>query len=80
MIRHLLKHKISFRCDFFDITLKFSDEANSPKVSSPNIQYKELDKSVDWQEVLLQKQMKRVAKGLWVSLLKLFNGTNQISL
>lgn len=59
---------------FFDVTLKFSDKANSPKAFSPNIQYKELDKSVDWQEVLLQKQMRRVAKGLWVSLLKLLMG------
>lgn len=34
-------------------------EANTSHVSSPNIVYKELDKSVDWHEVLQQKRMKQ---------------------
>ncbi|CAG9788767.1 unnamed protein product [Diatraea saccharalis] len=33
-------------------------EASASNAASPNIEYKELDKSVDWHEVLLQKRLK----------------------
>ncbi|KAI5642100.1 hypothetical protein NE865_05792 [Phthorimaea operculella] len=46
------------------------DEANRSKVPSPNIAYKELDKSVDWQEVLQQKKIRHrgVVQEQWVSI------------
>ncbi|KAL4711511.1 hypothetical protein ACJJTC_000527 [Scirpophaga incertulas] len=45
-------------------------ESKTSHLLSPNIQYKELDKSVDWHEVLLQKQMNQaaLAKEEWVEI------------
>lgn len=47
-----------------------SGEANTSHVASPNTVYKELDKSVDWHEVMQQKHLKQegLVKGLWASL------------
>ncbi|RVE49814.1 hypothetical protein evm_005544 [Chilo suppressalis] len=44
---------------------------NSSHVPSPNIEYKELDKSVDWHDVLLQKRLKHegFAKEQWADIL-----------
>ncbi|XP_026744221.1 uncharacterized protein LOC113505626 isoform X2 [Trichoplusia ni] len=45
-------------------------EANASHVPSPNIVYKELDKSVDWHEVMQQKRLKQegLAKEQWVEI------------
>ncbi|XP_075980447.1 centrosome assembly protein spindle defective 2 isoform X2 [Anticarsia gemmatalis] len=45
-------------------------EANTSHVPSPNIVYKELDKSVDWHEVMQQKRLKQegLAKEQWVEI------------
>ncbi|CAK1587037.1 unnamed protein product [Parnassius mnemosyne] len=45
-------------------------EVNLTHIPSPNVEYKELDKSVDWQEVLQQKHLKQesLAKEQWVQI------------
>uniref|UniRef100_A0A2A4KAY7 Ig-like domain-containing protein n=1 Tax=Heliothis virescens TaxID=7102 RepID=A0A2A4KAY7_HELVI len=45
-------------------------EANTSHVPSPNTVYKELDKSVDWHEVMQQKRLKQegLAKEQWVDI------------
>ncbi|CAG4932630.1 unnamed protein product, partial [Parnassius apollo] len=42
-------------------------EVNLTHIPSPNVEYKELDKSVDWQELLQQKQ-ESLAKEQWVEI------------
>ncbi|CAG4952188.1 unnamed protein product [Colias eurytheme] len=46
-------------------------EANASHIPSPNVVYKELDKSVDWHEVMQQKHFheERFAKDQWVEIL-----------
>lgn len=50
--------------------MTFSGEINTSHVRSPNIEYKELDKSVDWHEILQQERLRQegLAKGLWAFL------------
>ncbi|KAL0821833.1 hypothetical protein ABMA28_005240 [Loxostege sticticalis] len=45
-------------------------DPNASHAPSPNIEYKELDKSVDWHEVLLQKRLKQegLAKEQWAEI------------
>lgn len=45
-------------------------EINTSQIPSPNIKYKELDKSVDWQEVMHHKRLQRegLAKERWVEI------------
>lgn len=64
-------------CIYFVVVLNkftFSGEGKSSHIPSPNIQYKELDKSVDWQELLQPRgrlksegSASASAKGWWGS-------------
>ncbi|CAK1555661.1 unnamed protein product [Leptosia nina] len=61
----------SFKSSTSPMHMSKGSEANASNIPSPNVVYKELDKSVDWREVLEQKRYneERLAKAQWVDVI-----------